>query len=141
MTYFSEKFPFSGQTFLTTFFLVIDQVFRIFPFFFPQIFRIFTMLNVVYDPFLTRKTHFFYSVHTFTYIQQHYTSQNIGGTDAWAVPPPQILGDRPPSSPRSPPMVTMSTYRLFCFKTIVTMSMLFCLKAIVAMSTYIGSSV
>src|SRR6218665_2771210 len=34
-------------------FLVIDQVFRIFPFF-SQIVRIFTMFNVVYDPFLTR---------------------------------------------------------------------------------------
>jgi len=33
-------------------FLVIDQVFRIFPFF-SQIFRIFTMLNVVYDPYMT----------------------------------------------------------------------------------------
>ena len=31
-----------------TFFLVIDQVF--------QIFRFFTVLNVIYDPFFTRKT-------------------------------------------------------------------------------------
>src|SRR6218665_4013095 len=55
--FFGKKFPFSGQNFLMTFFslLVIDLVFRIFPFF-SQIFRIFTILNVVYDPFLTRKT-------------------------------------------------------------------------------------
>src|SRR6218665_1141699 len=38
--------------------LVVDQVFRIFPFL-SQIFRVLTMLNVVYDPFLIRKTLFF----------------------------------------------------------------------------------
>src|SRR6218665_1168195 len=65
--FFRKKFPFSGPKFLMTFF-------GIFPFF-SQIFRIFAMLNVVYDPFLTRKTTisekksfmttFFYSVFTF----------------------------------------------------------------------------
>src|SRR6218665_4173297 len=39
-------------------FLVIDLVLRIFPFF-SHIFRMFTVLNVVYDHFLTRKTQFF----------------------------------------------------------------------------------
>jgi len=34
---------------------ISDDLFRIFPLFF-QIFRIFTVLNVVYDPFLTIKT-------------------------------------------------------------------------------------
>src|SRR6218665_2426154 len=53
--FFRKKFPFSRTKFLTTFFLIIDQVFRIFPFF-SRIFCIFTMLNVVYDPFLTRET-------------------------------------------------------------------------------------
>jgi len=53
-------------------------------------------------------TPLFYSVRTFARIRQ-----NIGGTDAWAVPLPQIvLGDRPPSPPlglrpRSPPMVSV----------------------------------
>src|SRR6218665_77017 len=80
-------------------FLVIDQVF--------QISRIFTVLNVVYDPFFTRKTTIsqknsfirpiFYSLRTFTRIRQHYFSK-YWGTDAWAVPPPQILGDRPPQA-------------------------------------------
>jgi len=51
------KFAFSRQKSIMTFFLVIDQVFRIFPFF-SHIFCVFTMLNVVYDPFLTRKTLF-----------------------------------------------------------------------------------
>src|SRR6218665_1991148 len=84
-----------------TFLFVIHQDFLIF--------RIFTVLNVVYDSFFTRKStilHYFRkeflddtifcSVRDFARIRQHYTSQNIGGTDAWAVPPPQILGDRPP---------------------------------------------
>ena len=73
------------------------------------------LLNVVYDPFFTRKNNyfrkeflddtFFYSFRTFARIRQHYTSQNIGGTDAWAVPPPQIFGGTvPPVSPRFPPL-------------------------------------
>src|SRR6218665_305935 len=92
-----------------TCFLVIDLILP----FFSQIFRIFTMLNVVYDLFFTRKTTiseknsfmtaFFYSVHTFARIPQHYFSKHWG-TDAWAVPPPQIFGDRPPIPPRSPPL-------------------------------------
>src|SRR6218665_1293849 len=88
-------------------FLVIDQVFLIFPFFF-QILRICTVLNVVYDPFFTRKTtisekripslHLFYSVRTFALIRQHYFSKYWG--DGWmGRPPPHILGDRPPSPP------------------------------------------
>src|SRR6218665_730902 len=32
------------------------------------------------------------------------TSQNIGGTDAWAVTPSQLLGGPSPSPPRSPPV-------------------------------------
>src|SRR6218665_230543 len=68
-------------------FLVIDQVFRIFPFF-SQIFRIFTML---YD----QKNTFF----TLSRASDNTTSQNIWGTDAWTVPPPQIFfWDRPPQS-------------------------------------------
>jgi len=100
------------------YFLVIDQVFRIFPFF-SQIFRIFAVLNVVYDPFLTRKTTisennsfmtpFFYSVRTFARIRQHYfskyweygcmgrpTTSNFGGTV-------------PPVPPRSHPMIDTIT--------------------------------
>jgi len=86
-------------------FLVIDLVFRIFPFF-SQIFRIFTMLNVVYDPFLTRKTTLFYSVHTFTRIRQHYFSKYWGRTNAWAVPHLTFWGTVPPvPPPRSTPDV------------------------------------
>jgi len=74
-----------------TFFLVVDLVFRIFPFFF----RIFTMLNVIYDPFLTRKTPFF-TLFILSRAPENTTSQNIGGTDAWAVPHLKLFwGDRP----------------------------------------------
>ena len=80
-----------------TFFLVINLVLRIFPFF-SHIFRMFTMLNVVYDHFLTRKPSYF-SLFILSRTSDNTTSQNIGGTNAWAVPPPQILGGRPPSLP------------------------------------------
>src|SRR6218665_107649 len=72
-----KKFPFSRQTIYEDLFLVIDQVFRIFPFFY-QIFRIFTMLNIVYDPFLSRKT-FFSTLFILSHASDNTTSQNIGG--------------------------------------------------------------
>src|SRR6218665_1384229 len=76
---------------MTFLFLVIDLVLRIFPFF-SHIFRMFTMLNVVYDYFLKRKIQFF------TLFMPSRTSDNTTS-------PPQILGDRPPQSPpRSPPL-------------------------------------
>src|SRR6218665_2208837 len=101
-------------------FLVIDLVFRIFPFF-SQIFRIFTMLNVVYDPLLTRKTTiseknsfvtpFFYSARTFARIRQHYFSKYWGGR-MHGPSPPLILGGTVPQSPRSPPMAArISSFR------------------------------
>ena len=89
MTFFSEKSShFQAQNFWWPF-LVTDQVL--------QIFRIFTVLNVVYDLFFTRKitiseknslmTLFLYFVRTFARVRQHNTTfQNIGGTDAWTVP-------------------------------------------------------
>src|SRR6218665_2573309 len=55
MRFYRKKFPFSRRKFLMTF-LVIDQVFLIFPFF-SQIFRIFYYVKCrIYDPFLTRTT-------------------------------------------------------------------------------------
>src|SRR6218665_1049056 len=77
-------------------FLVIDLVLRIFPFF-PHIFRMFTMLNVVYDYFLTRKTQFF-TLFMLSRTSDN-TTQNIGGTNAWAVLPPEILGGTVPPVP------------------------------------------
>src|SRR6218665_2905090 len=90
-----------------TFFLVIDLVLRIFPFF-SHIFRMFTMLNVVYDHFLIRKTQFF-TLFMLSRTSDNTTSQNIGGTNAWAVPHLKFWGDRPPPvPPRSSPLEARS---------------------------------
>src|SRR6218665_3776164 len=86
-----------------TFFLVIDLVLRIFPFF-SHIFRMFTMLNVVYDHFLTRKPPFF-TLFILSLTSDNTTSQNIGGTNAWAVPTSNFGGTVPSVPPRSPPLI------------------------------------
>ena len=94
--FFRKKFQFSCRKFLTPF-LVIGQVFLIL--------RFFTLLNVVYDLFFTRKTiseknsliaPFFLLC---SYFRAHPTTlllEILGGTNAWAVPPPQILGGPSP---------------------------------------------
>src|SRR6218665_537810 len=106
--FFGKKFPFSRPKFLMTFFLVIDQAFLIF--------RIFTVLNVVYDPFFTRKTTiseknslmtpFLKTLFVLSRASDNTTFQNIGGTDAWAVPPTSnfIGGTVSLCPPRSPPL-------------------------------------
>ena|SRR6218665_1867889 len=114
MTVFSKKFPFSRPKFLMKFLVFFSHRpgFSDFPFLFPDFLYLYYVkcrIRPVYDPFLTRKTTiseknsfmtlFFYSVRTFACIRQHYFSK-YWGTDAWAVFPPQILGDRP----RSPPL-------------------------------------
>src|SRR6218665_1773818 len=79
---------------------------------FSHIFHMFTMLNVVYDHFLTRKTQFF-TLFMLSRTSDNTTSQNIGGTNAWAVPPPQIFGGTvPPVPPRSPPLAGFMTKSL-----------------------------
>src|SRR6218665_3394567 len=83
-----------------TFFLVIDLVLRIFPFF-SHIFRMFTVLNVVYDHFLTRKTQFF-TLFMLSRTSDNTTSQNIGGDQCMGGPPISNFGGTVP--PRSPPL-------------------------------------
>src|SRR6218665_1662779 len=86
-------------------FLVIDLVLS-------HIFRMFTMLNVVYDHFLTRKTQFF-TLFMLSRTSDNTTSQNIGGDQCMGGPPHlKFWGDRPPQSPpRSSPLEdTMSLY-------------------------------
>ena len=86
--------------------MTFDQVFLIFPFFF-QIFSIFTVLNVVYVPFFTRKTTISennslmtpFLLCSYFRASDNTTSQNIGGTDAWAVPHLKFWVYRPPASP------------------------------------------
>src|SRR6218665_2311031 len=106
MTIFSGKFPFTRPKIVMTF-LVIYQVFHIFPFFFPDSPYLHSVKCRKW-PFLHKKKHYFRknSLTTpfftlfvpFARIPQHYFSK-YWGTDAWAIPPPQILGNRPPSPP------------------------------------------
>src|SRR6218665_3891841 len=63
--------------------------------FFSHIFRMFTMLNVVYDHFLTRKPPFF-TLFILSRTSDNTASQNIGGNNAWAAPPPKIWGGTVP---------------------------------------------
>ena len=79
-------------------FLVIDLVLRMFPFF-SHIFRMFTMLNVVYDHFITRKPPFF-TLFILSRTSDNTVSQNIGGDQCMGRPPTSNFGgDRPPSPP------------------------------------------
>src|SRR6218665_1119781 len=109
MSFFRKKYPFSRRKFLMTFFLFldIDQVF--------QILRFFTVLNVVCDPFFTRKTTIsqknslispFFTLFVLSRTSYNTTSLNIGGTNAWAVPAPQFFcADRPHSPHNSLPLI------------------------------------
>jgi len=56
------------------------------------------MLNVVFDPFLTRKTPFF-TLLILSHASDNTTSLNIGGTNAWAVPTSNLGGGTVPQSP------------------------------------------
>src|SRR6218665_2599694 len=91
---FSEKISILAAKISDDLFLVINQVFGIFPLF-SLIFRIFTLLDIVHDPFLTRKTPFF-TLFILSHTSDNTTSQNIGGTNAWAVPQPHTLGGTAP---------------------------------------------
>jgi len=118
MMFFSEKISIFTVEISDDLFLVVDLVFRIFPFF-SQIFRVFTMLNVVYDPFPHKKTHyftkkflydtFFYSVRIFARIRQHYFSK-YWEDGCMGRPPPQIFGGTVP--PRSPPLTLTKPFYL-----------------------------
>src|SRR6218665_806253 len=100
MTFFPEKMSIFTPKISDDHFLVIDQVF--------QILRFFPVLNVVYDPFFTRKTTiseknslirpFFYSLRTFARIRQHYFSK-YWGHQCMGRPHVKFWRDRLPRSP------------------------------------------
>ena len=105
--FFSHS-PVSRPKFLMTFFLLIDQVFRIFPLSFPRFSVSFTMFNVVYDPFLTRtttiseKNSFMTPFLLCSYFRAHPTTLLLkisGVTDAWAVPHLKFVGGTVPPVP------------------------------------------
>src|SRR6218665_3102954 len=104
MMFFSEKISIFTVEISDDLFLVVDLFFRIFPFF-SQIFRIFTLLNVVYDPFLTRKNTISEnnSFMTLSRVSDN-TTQNIVGDGCMGRPTSTFGEDRPPSPPRSPPL-------------------------------------
>src|SRR6218665_3090198 len=114
--FLGKKFPFSRQKLLMTF-LVIDHVFQIFSIFFRFSISLLCEMsyNVIYYPFFTRKPPIsenklnflmtpFFTRFVLSRASDNTTSQNIGGTDAWTVPPTSNLGDRPPAPPKSPPV-------------------------------------
>ena len=94
---------------LMSFFLVIDQVFQIFPFFF-QILHIFTLLKGRIWPFLHKKKRYFrkeflddtfFTLFVLSRASDNTTSQNIVGGERMLGPPPvQILGGPSPSPPQ-----------------------------------------
>src|SRR6218665_105777 len=105
MTFFGEKISiFTAKISDDLFFLVIDPVFRISPFF-----RVFTMLNVVYDPYLTTKTAisennslydtFFTLFVLFARLRQHCFSKYWGDQCMGRPPTSNFGGDRPPPVP------------------------------------------
>ena len=87
---FKKKCPFSRRKFLMTFFMDrIVSVFRL------SLFTINLILCNLYDPFLAEKPLFlnktflhdnFFSRLVLCHASNNTTSQNIGGTNAWAVP-------------------------------------------------------
>src|SRR6218665_3730208 len=107
MTFFSEEIYIFTAKISDDLFLVIEQVFRIFPFFSP-IYRSFTMLNVIYDPFPHMKNHYFRKENSFmtllllcSYFRANPTTLLLEILEGWmhGPSPPQIRGGRPPVPP------------------------------------------
>ena len=110
---FSEKISIFAAEISGDLFLVIDQLF--FEFF--LIFRIFTLLDIVHNPFLTRKTplfpfsrqnffciwpfphkkNTFFTLFILSRTSDNTTYQNIGGAECMGRPPTSNFGGRPPS--------------------------------------------
>src|SRR6218665_2338239 len=109
MTFFLDKISIFRPKISDDLFLVIDQGF--------QILLFFTVLNVVYDPFFTRKSTIsknnslirpYFLLCSYFRASDNTTSLNIGGDQCMGRPPTSNLfwGDRPPSlPPRSPSLI------------------------------------
>ena len=98
MTILSEKNPILAAQISDDLFLVIDQVFRIFTDF-PDLY--FVKCPTWLFP---RKKNTFFTFFTLSHTSDNTASQNIGGTNAWAVSPGG--GTVPPVLPRFPPLLT-----------------------------------
>src|SRR6218665_88355 len=97
MTFFSEKISILVANISDDLFLVIDQVFRIFPLLpdFPDLF----FVRYRTQPFPHKKNTFFYSFHTFAHIRQLYFSKYWGGRMHEPSPHLKLWGDCPLSPP------------------------------------------
>src|SRR6218665_916272 len=91
MRFFGKKFPFSRQKFLMIFFSHRP--------FLSQIFPMFAMLNVIYLTLSSHEKTPFFTLLILSRASDNTTSLNIGGTNAWAVPPPQIFWGAVPPAP------------------------------------------
>src|SRR6218665_3626276 len=107
MTFFRIKFPFSRPKFL----LVIGQDFSDFPFLFPDIFCIFTVLNrLSYMTLSSQEKPLFTRKHTISYFRAHPTTlayfSKYWGDGCMGRPPPEPsnFGGPSPSPPRSLPL-------------------------------------
>jgi len=112
--FFRKNFHFHAQNFGWPFFSHRPG-FSDFPFLFPDCPYLYYIkwLNVVYDPFHTRKTTIFrkefrydtfFTLFVLSRASDKTTSQNIGGTDSWAVPHLKFWGGPSPSPLRSLPL-------------------------------------
>src|SRR6218665_3014326 len=88
-----------------------------FPFLFPHFPYVYCFKCRI-RPSPHKKNNFFYSVHTFTRIQQHYISKYLGD-QCMGRPPPQTLGGPSPSPPRSPSLSAKNTELIGNVKTLV----------------------
>ena len=101
-------------------FLAVNQVFLIFtPFFRFSVALLCKMSYMTLSSqqkalFQKRRHLFFYSV--LSLMSDNTTSQNIGGTNAWAVPTSNFGGTVPSVPPRSPPLdIVMHRQIITCF--------------------------
>jgi len=110
---FSKKIPFLTAKISDDLFFSYRPGFPNFTFLFPDFPYLYYMLNVVYDPFLTRRTPFF-TLFILSRASDNTPSQNIGRTDAWAVPHFKFWGTVPPQSPQvsAPVYMYVAVYAL-----------------------------
>src|SRR6218665_3399998 len=102
MTFFSGKISIFRVQISDDVFFSHRPGFSDFPFLFPDFPYVYYVKCRV--PFPHKKNTFF-TLFILSRVSENTTSQNIGGTNAWAVPPPQISwGTSPSVPPRSPPL-------------------------------------
>src|SRR6218665_2127376 len=105
MRFFLVKISIFMVTISDDLFLSHRPGFSNFPFLFPH-FPYVYYVKCRISPFPHKKTTFFPRF-IFSRASDNTTSQNIGGTNAWAVLHLKLWGDRPPIPPRSPSLLAV----------------------------------